>query len=60
MQKATFTVKELSQYMGVSLALAYELTEREGFPLLRMGRKKVIPIEQLNRWMNEQCQKKEV
>jgi len=37
MEKLTLTVKEMAEMLGISLPTAYELTEREGFPLLRVA-----------------------
>lgn len=54
MEKATMTVLELSQVMGISRPKAYELTERADFPLILVGRKKVIPIDGFKRWLDEQ------
>jgi len=52
-EKLTITVKELAQAMGISVPKAYELTEIEGFPVIRIGRKKIIPVDQLKIWIAE-------
>ena len=53
MDKLTITVKELAQMLGISVPKAYEMTEIEGFPVMRIGKKKIIPVEQLKTWMAE-------
>lgn len=50
-QKAHMTVKELSEYLNCSLMTAYKLTHKEGFPVFRLGRKVLIPIEGLKKWL---------
>ena len=55
MQKLTITVKELAKLMNISLPTAYSLTERAGFPLIRVGRKKLIPLAALQEWLNTQA-----
>ena len=57
MEKATYTVKEAAAVIGVSLPIMYELTERADFPLLRVGRKKLVLKDRLSAWMNEQSGK---
>lgn len=54
-EKATFSVKEAAAYLGVSLPTMYELTDREDFfPLLTIGRKKLILKDRFVEWMNQQ------
>ena len=57
MEKATYTVKEAAAVIGVSLPTMYEITSREDFPLLRVGRKKLVLKDRLHDWMNEQSRK---
>lgn len=51
MEKLTYTVKEFAEQMQVSLPTAYQFTNQEGFPVIRAGRKKLIPIEALRQWL---------
>lgn len=51
MDKATMSVQELSAYMGISLPKAYELTKREGFPIIRIGTRILIPVEIFKEWL---------
>jgi excisionase family DNA binding protein len=60
MEKATLTVKEAAQVIGVSLPTMYEITEQESFyPLLRLGRKKLILKDRLREWMYDQTAPKQ-
>lgn len=53
--KMTYSVKEVSNILGISLPLAYELCNREDFPAIRVTpRRIIIPIDGLQRWMEEQ------
>lgn len=49
----TWTVYDLAKNLGVSLPTAYAMTEEPGFPLLRVGRKKLVIVSGLERWMFE-------
>lgn len=56
-EKATLTVKEAAAVLGVSLPVMYDITEQENFyPLLRVGRKKLILRTRFDEWMQEQTQ----
>lgn len=58
--KLNLTVKEFAKYFGISLPLAYDMTEQEGFyPLIRVGKKKLINVDALNRWIAEQTSPKD-
>lgn len=45
MEKSTMSVQELSSQMGISLPKTYELVKTEGFPVLRVGTRILIPVE---------------
>lgn len=46
------SVKQLSALLGVSHSGAYELIHQEDFPSLRIGKRIVIPKEELQKWIN--------
>lgn len=53
------TVEEMAEELHISLPVAYELTNREDFfPAFRIKTRKLIGRAQLERWIDEQCQKK--
>lgn len=54
MEKLTMTVEEVGKAMGISKPKAYELTERADFPCIRIGRRKVVPVDGFKRWMDTQ------
>lgn len=46
--------KQLAELMGVSISTAYELMRDEGFPTLKIGKRIVVPKEELRAWISEQ------
>lgn len=55
--KLTMTVQEMAEQLNISEAVAYELTERRGFPVIRVSeRRKIIPVDGLMRWLEKQSQ----
>ena len=55
MEKLTVTMDEMAKIVGVRRATAYELIHKEGFPTVRIGRRIVIPLDSLKRWLEEQA-----
>ena len=55
MEKLTVTVDEMAKIVGVSRPTAYELIHKEGFPTVRIGRRIVILLDSLKRWLDEQA-----
>lgn len=51
--KLTYTVLEMAKALNVGRNKAYELVRTEGFPVIYIGSTIRIPIEALNRWLNE-------
>ncbi|MCL1877781.1 MAG: helix-turn-helix domain-containing protein [Defluviitaleaceae bacterium] len=54
MEKLTMTVKEMGKRLGISTGKAYELAKSEGFPVIYIGRRMVVPTEGLMRWIETQ------
>ncbi len=53
-QKAILSVKEMATFLGVSETVAYRLTHSKGFPVLCLGKRRLIPIEELRNWISKQ------
>ena len=51
MEKTTMSIQELSAEMGISLPKAYELVKAPGFPILRIGRRILIPVVAYKEWL---------
>lgn len=62
MKKSVFTsydelplllnVKQLADLLGVSDSSVYELIQEEDFPSLRIGKRIVVPKEELRKWIS--------
>ena len=62
MKKSVFTsydelplllnVKQLAELLGVSDSSVYELMQKDDFPSLRIGKRIVIPKEELRKWIS--------
>ena len=51
------SVPETAAALGISRAGAYELARSEGFPVLRIGNRIVIPKDKLQEWVDKQTEK---
>lgn len=51
MEKLTYSVKELAEVLGVSVNRAYDITHIEGFPVIKIGVRKLIPKAALEQWL---------
>ena len=45
-------VKQLADLLGVSDSSVYELIQEDGFPSLRIGKRIVVPKEELHKWIS--------
>lgn len=55
MKKLALSVKEASEMLGISKTRMYELTEMAGFPVIQVGRRKVIPKAEFKQWVSHQA-----
>jgi excisionase family DNA binding protein len=49
--RLAITIKELADALQISMPTAYDLVHRDGFPSIEIGRKIIIPIEPLKKWL---------
>ena len=49
----TWSMKRFAEEVGVSMPTAYQMSEEPGFPLLRVGRKKLVIVSGVERWLSE-------
>jgi len=54
-EKKTYSVYEAAKVLGVSVPKLYQLCHAKGFPAVRLGTRIVIPIDRLDKWLDEQC-----
>ena len=53
-EKATMTVKEMAEYLGIGKASAYRLIREGQVPALKIGRQFRIPIACIDEWVMDQ------
>lgn len=58
MEKLTMDVDEMSRKLGICKPKAYELVRQDGFPVIRIGKRIIIPIEAFNLWLIEASKNK--
>ena len=54
-QKLTYSVVEAAAALGVSKTAMYQIIRTEGFPVIVLGSRRLIPIEGLKRWVEERA-----
>ena len=54
-KKLTYTVGEAAEALGVSKNTMYQIVRTDGFPVIVLGKKRVIPIEAFKRWLEEKA-----
>ena len=47
----TLSADEVAQALGISRANAYILMHSDGFPTLRIGKRMLVPKDELIKWM---------
>ncbi|MEA4899570.1 MAG: helix-turn-helix domain-containing protein [Christensenellaceae bacterium] len=58
--KLCITVEEMAKKVGICKMNAYELARSSGFPSIIVGRRILIPVAGLERWLEEQAGKRAV
>lgn len=54
-EKLTLSVAEAAQLLGVSTAMAYELTHRADFPAFRIGNRTLVSRRLLEKWVDREA-----
>ena len=55
--KYTYSVPEAARALGISESKMYQLVKTEGFPTVHVGRRSLVSIKGLERWVEEQAAK---
>lgn len=50
----TCSVEEAAKILGVSRSMAYQLVRSEGFPTVKIGRRLLVSVKGLERWVEAQ------
>lgn len=56
-EKLTLTVPEAAKVLGISTNKMYDLARSEGFPMISVGKRRLIPRKGLERWIELQTEK---
>lgn len=51
MERATMSVEQMAEFLGISRWLAYKLIGEGAIPVLRLGKRILVPRESLTEWM---------
>lgn len=52
-ERAVYTVREISIMLNRNLPATYELMKRKDFPSIRLGRRIVVPKAAFHRWLEQ-------
>jgi len=53
LEKLTCSIEEMAELLGISKPTAYKLANSEGFPLLKIGKRKLIPLQRFLEWVDK-------
>ena len=51
--KSTYSVAEAAEVLGISVTKMYQVIRMEGFPVIVLGKRRIIPIKSLDQWMEK-------
>ena len=52
-EKLVYNSTEARKALGVSMPTFYDLTHRADFPVIRIGKKIVVPVDGLKKWLEK-------
>ena len=50
-QKMAYSITEMAAALGIGRNKAHDLAKEPGFPIVTLGRRKVIPVKALGEWL---------
>ena len=53
--KTTCSIQELAQEIGIGLNGAYRLANEPGFPVVKIGRRKLVLTAEFRHWMQKRA-----
>ena len=56
MEKLALNPSEAAEILHVSRSTIYQLLKRNDFPAFKLGRRTLIPVEALRRWVEKQTE----
>lgn len=52
----TMSIEDMARVLGIGRNKAHDMLKMPGFPVLKLGRRKLIPIKGLEAWIEKQAQ----
>ncbi len=52
-EKRVLSIPQAAKSLGVSTPIMYQLVKTKGFPTIHIGKRTLIPVEGLERWIIE-------
>ncbi|MGD7007580.1 helix-turn-helix domain-containing protein [Metabacillus sp. 84] len=52
--KPVMNAKDIKEYLGVSLSTAYEIMRQTGFPLMKIGGRRLVKSQKFMEWLEKQ------
>lgn len=52
--KLALSISEAATLLGVSRPTMYNLIHKDGFPVFAIGRRRLIPVDELREWLRQQ------
>lgn len=53
--KMAYSITEMAAALGIGRNKAHELAKEPGFPIITLGRRKVIPVRALDEWLERKA-----
>ena len=57
MTKLTLSIPEAAKIVGVSPSKMYQIAKSKGFPTVQVGKRILVSVKGLERWVEEQAEK---
>lgn len=54
MEKRVFTISEIAEILCISKSYAYQLVNEDKIPNIKLGRRKIVPIDRFNQWLEQE------
>ena len=54
-QKMAYSITEMAAALGIGRNKAHDLAKEPGFPIITLGRRKVIPVKALDEWLERKA-----
>ena len=54
-EKLAYNAKETASALGISFPTFYELSNRTDFPCIRVGRRVLVPVDSLRKWLAKEA-----